>query len=163
MPDHRSQPEGPRTASRRGFLLVLAGAVVAAGGGGVAAALRHSDPNEAATPGVVPAALLTALQAESHLIASIDAMGAPVSLAHVRADHVQHRQAIAAAIAQTAGAPVATPSAAPAAPITVAQLLTAEQAAAAAAARAASQLVGAHAALLASISACEASHAELLR
>lgn len=162
----------PERTSRRGFLLVAAGAVVAAGGAGTAAALAHRDPRDARVAGPSPTVLTTALAAEDSLIATIDAMGAPAELAHLRADHVQHRAAVFAALQQAAGTPspsVPRPSGAPSgasshgAKPTLAELGAAEQAASLAAAVAAEGLDGADAALLASISACEASHAELLR
>ena len=84
-----------------------------------------------------------------------------------RADHVAHLRALDALVAGYGPAAKATPAASssrvPAGtPRTRAQLRAAEQQAASAAARRADALSGARAALLASIAACEATHADLL-
>ena len=158
---------GTGTPSRRGFLLAGAGAVVVAAGAGTAAALLQPAPRDAGISATAPAVLAAALAGEYSLIATIDAMGAPADLAHLRADHVEHRDAVLAALRQAAGVPtpLGTPSGTSATgpKPTLSDLSAAEQAASAAAARAAARLSGPDAALLASISACEASHVELLR
>jgi hypothetical protein len=115
-----------------------------------------------------PVELREALAREESLIAGLDAAlrGAPgeaASLRAARADHAAH----AAALRSTVAA-YPTPSgsdASPPPPVTVpssARLRTAEIAAAHAAAAESGALSGAAAALLASISACEATHADLL-
>jgi hypothetical protein len=85
-------------------------------------------------------------------------------LGQLRADHVAHRDALLAALDEALGATSPRPTAAPpaAGSLTRAELRVAEQAASAQAAAHAAQLAGRDAALLASIAACEAGHAELL-
>jgi hypothetical protein len=103
-----------------------------------------------------------AVAAETRLIAAIDAADDPTALAHLRADHVAHREALQGAVQLAGGTPaVIAPVTSPT--LTLTQLAQVESAASTAAAAAALQLVGRDAALLASIAACEASHAELLR
>jgi len=158
--------------SRRGFLLGAA-ALVAAGGGGAAAALLRRRPKDKVSYPASPTVLLAAVAAETRLIAAIDAARDVAALAHLRADHVAHREALLGAVQLATGSPSSglspsglssSPSTAPAQPRpTLTQLREAELAAAAAAASAAASLTGAPATLLASIAACEASHAELLR
>lgn len=167
MPDFSPPAPAISAKSRRRFLLGSAAAIVAAGGGGAAAALLHSRP--AQTPELAPQTptlLLAAVAAEEDLIAAIDAAGNAAALAHLRADHVAHREALLGAVRlarRGSASPTPTSSSAPVPRLTLTQLGEAEAAAATAAAATASKLLGADAALLASISACEASHAELLR
>jgi hypothetical protein len=167
-----ARPSGaPAATSRRGFLFGAVAAVLAAAGGGTAAALLRARPVQNEPGGQLPAVLLGAVEAEDRLIAAIDSVGDAKALAHLRADHVAHREALLGAAQAAGGTATGVPSSgvgsssrtpSPAL-LTLTQLGNAESAAALAAAAAASKLTGADAALLASISACEASHAELLR
>jgi hypothetical protein len=158
-----------RVLSRRA-VLISAGTLVLAGAAGVSAAtlapLRH---RVVPSP---PASLKAALDAEETLIAGIDAArtaGAPDAatrqlLAQVRADHVEHRRVHSAMIGAAIGASYApTPSARPpgTAPDRKA-LRRAEQQAARDGASRAAGMRGERAARLASIAACETSHAVLL-
>jgi hypothetical protein len=142
-------------------------AVVAAGAG-VAAEFVH-DRRTTSPPPEPPAALAAAADAERALIADLDATtgGAPVVrrvIVQTRADHAAHLAALTELLARYRQ-PSASASPAPprGTPRTLAQLRAAETGASAAAVRHASALHGAQAALLASIAACEATHAELLR
>jgi hypothetical protein len=110
---------------------------------------------------------LSAQHAELALIADLDRSIASRSadvtlLRQVRADHTEHLAALTAAIALGTGhsTPVPTPSAGAAR--THGELAAAEQAAARSTSLLALTLTGADSALLASIAACEATHAELL-
>jgi hypothetical protein len=164
----RSQPQ---RRTRRWFL-VSGAAVLVGAGGGVAADLaqhrRRPRPRPAA-----PAELRAAVAAERALVADLDATtggSAQVRtlLTQLRADHAAHLTALAGLVATygSAGSSAsasATPPAAPGTARSVAQLRAAEQQASTTAAARAGRLTGAHAALLASIAACEASHADLLR
>ncbi|MCU1669098.1 MAG: hypothetical protein JWP40_2025 [Blastococcus sp.] len=156
--------DGGRRVSRRGVLLSGL-AVLAAGGGGVAiGALQHLHTAELPP---APAELVAALAAERSLIASIDATtgGSPsvrAALVHVRADHAAHQDALRAALATYRPAASASASLPPAAALHLAELRAAEAQASTRAAARAAAITGRTAALLASISACEASHAELL-
>jgi hypothetical protein len=165
----RSQPQ---RRTRRWFL-VSGAAVLVGAGGGVAADLAQHRRRPRQRP-VAPAELRAAVAAERALVADLDATtggGAQVRalLTQLRADHAAHLSALTGLVATygAAGASAgASASAAPPAPgvaRSVAQLRAAEQQASAAAADRAARLAGAHAALLASIAACEASHADLLR
>jgi hypothetical protein len=167
---HRSPARGP---SRRTFLISGGIAVVLGAGGGVATELRRPGPRHK-TPTPPPANLVSALAAERSLIASIDASlrGTGASrdvLSQLRADHVAHEQALlgALALASDPEAPAPTPSPSPRTSTTVpaltdAQLRTAERRASSQAAVRAGRMTGRDATLLASIAACEATHAELL-
>lgn len=132
-------------------------------------------PQHAAPRRHAPAALRAALAAEHDLIATLDASlpaagAAAGTLRRIRSDHAAHARALAAAVAEAGGAvpgdqPAASASAGtapPAAPASVAQLQQAEADASRWAAKRAGGLSGRDATLLASIAACEASHAELL-
>ena len=137
-------------------------------GGGAGVLVQSLGSAEAPPPGPPPAALLAAIRAERTLIADLDATTGGSThvrrlVVQVRADHVAHLRALRALLPafrrpRTAedGRPVGTPR-------TLAHLRAAEQHASLAAAGHASALDGAYAALLASIAACEAAHAELLR
>ncbi len=147
-----------------GFAAVLLG-----GGAGVGAEFLRSR-RSADRPAPPPAELVAAVDAEQRLIADLDATtgGAPdvrAVLTAARADHVAHVAALRAALTARGAQP--SPSASSTAPRgtprTAAYLRAAEEAAATAAARRANSLTGAVAALLASIAASEATHAELLR
>jgi len=161
MRDQRASPAGLPVARRTvllGGLAVLGGAAV----GGLAA-LQHERGTGAAEP---PVELIDARQAEQTLIDSIDASSGHdpnlrAGLAAIRADHQAHLAALDAAIGRYAA--VAPATARGAAPIGRAALRVAEQRAAVRAAQTAAALAGRDAVLLASIAACEASHAELLR
>jgi hypothetical protein len=161
------EPGDSATRSRRWFLAGGAAAVLAGAGGATAALLLDSSP---ARPPVAPAALLAAVAAERALIADLDATtggAAPVRrvIVQVRADHAAHLAALQRLLGQ-----FRRPSPAAASsprmrgtPRTLAQLRAAEQRASSAAATHAGALDGGLAALLASIAACEATHAELLQ
>lgn len=101
------------------------------------------------------------------MIADLDATtgGAPSVrrlLTAARADHAAHLSALEDLLTAYR-TPSPSPSPVPGTPRTLAQLRSAEQQAATAAGTRADASSGARAALLASIAACEASHAELLR
>lgn len=165
----------PATDERRGhprrwFLAGAGAAVLAAAGGTGAALLRDRATTE---PNSAPAALLAAIAAERDLLADLTATtgGTPEVrrvLTAVAANHTRHLtalQELATAFDDAAGssAPAASGST-PAAgtPRTRAQLRAAEQRASRQAASRAASLDGRTATLLASIAACEATHAELL-
>ncbi len=148
-------------------------AVLAAAGGGVAAGALVSGHDEADSATVPPAALTSAAETERALLAGVEqALSAQTAsaaiLARIRVDHSAHLSALEGAIALIAGPPTppkASPtptSAVPGRPPGLAALHAAELSASAAAAAGALELSGAEAALLASIAACEACHAELL-
>ena len=150
--------------SRRWF--VAGGAAVLLGGGaGVGVEfLRERPPKPLPPP---PAPLLAAIDAERRLIADLDATtgGAPAVravIAAARADHAAHLAALTRLLTPYR-IQHPSPSPVPGTARTLAQLRAAEQQAAAGAARYARTLRGAQAAMLASIAACEATHAELLR
>jgi hypothetical protein len=142
-------------------------------GGGVATELRRPKPRKK-TPVPPPAVLVAALAAERALLTSLDVSlaASPSSrelLTQLRTDHLAHEQALLAAIAQASDPDARpSPSATPTTPITrpqpltTARLRSAEQLASGQAADRAAQLTGRNATLLASIAACEATHAELL-
>ena len=156
----------PSGTSRRWFLAGGAATLLGAGGGAIAE-LLHGSTAEPAAPPPPPRALLAAAEAERALIADLDATtgGVPAVrrvIVAARADHAAHLNALTALLARFRG------TSAPhkrrrGTPHTSAQLRAAEQRASAAAAQHASELNGGYAALLASIAACEATHAELLR
>lgn len=166
-PAHAATKEHDTGISRRGLLLG-GGLVLAAAGGGVAVAVLRPLPSPGKPTGRPPADLVTALSAEVALIAAIDATtgGSPdvrVAMRQVRADHVAHRLALQAAVAAYPEPP-ASPSptsTGPVAALTVAGLRDAERSASGQAVTHANRLVGREAALLASIAACEATHAVL--
>lgn len=160
-------PSADRGTSRRWFLAGAA-AVLLGGGAGVAAEFVHTrHPAAPPSPPGPPAALSAAAVAERRLIADLDATtgGTPAVrqiIVAARADHADHLAALEDLLA-TYPAPGPAPDRLPGKPRTRAQLRTAEQRASSAAARHAEALDGARAALLASISACEATHAELMK
>ena len=144
--------------------LLGAGVVVAAGG--VGAALAGLRPRRRPpVPPAPPGQLSGALAREQSLVAHLDAvLPARPELRQVRDDHAAHAAALRQAIARyPAPAPSDISSAGPP-PVagTTTQLRAAELAAAQAAAAESATLAGVDAALLASISASEATHAELL-
>lgn len=166
-------PPAPRVAepgpsrsgpSRRWFLAGGAAVLVGAGAGVAVEVLGRTEPAEPAGP---PAALIAAVHAERALIADLDATtgGSPRVrglIKQARADHAAHLSALRGVLAGYPGARTAARRP-PGRPRTVVQLHAAERDAAQTAARHGAALSGAAAALLASIAACEASHAELLR
>jgi hypothetical protein len=157
-------PGRPSSALSRRSLLLGGAAVLLAGGGGVAAGVLRPVADDGPS-GRPLADLVAALAAERSLIASIDATtggdaAVRTALRQIRADHVAHHSALQAAVsAFPRSAPEPRPG--PAVALDVAGLRSAEQRASARAATHAARLEGQHAALLASIAACEASHAEL--
>lgn len=170
-PRHAAPEPETRRHPRRWFLGGTA-AVLVAGGGGVGAAFLRRTSGPKANP--APAALLAAVATERALLADIDATTGGsaevrVALRQVRADHAAHLATLAELAAgydppkggsrapTTAGTSLAGGT-----PRTLEQLRTAERRAAAAAAGHAATLTDRTATLLASISACEAGHAELL-
>jgi hypothetical protein len=173
-PSGRRSPRGGsgrRSGPSRRTVLAGGGLVLAAAAAGVAAGVASDRSGAAGSTGPVqPDELRAAAAAERTLIAAVDAALTESSgprrhtLRSIRADHVAHLAALEAAAAQVAGTspPTASaparsrPSGGPAA------LRTGEQRAAGAAAARALRLSGRDAALLASIAACEAAHAEWL-
>jgi hypothetical protein len=175
--DRRESPGADRSAgdpSRRGFLVGSGVAVVLAGGIGAVAAVVTGKTSHSGTRANPPADLLAAAEAERALIAAVDRAitnrSAPATrLTLIRSNHQAHLQALvaAAALAQPSAAST-TPvtdsgSSSSATPVSAAQLAALEMDAARSAAATAAGLTGDDAALLASIAACEACHAELLR
>lgn len=172
--DERPFPHGPLPQpppSRRGFLVVGGLAAVAAGGG-----VWWALSDEGAKPASPPAALLGRLHdartAEAELIATLRAAlkhaGSHGSvLRQLHADHVAHAKAIDALIADVLYPARPSPSSpavsTPSGRVPMATLRAAETRAARAASHRAAQLTGQAAVLLASIAACESTHAELLR
>ena len=175
-------PAGQRRVSRRAVLLTGGAAVVAGGAAGVAIATVRPLPTTHAPP--APAALTSALAAEEALLAQVQAVRSapngsgpalrPV-LTTIENDHRAHRTALQAALAGYR-APQAATAWSPARPcparprragrahryrVRPAFLPPNERAATAGAGRAA-ELTGRDATLLASIAACEASHATWL-
>jgi hypothetical protein len=137
--------------------------VATAGAGAAAGALLPAHPAGPRTP--APQPMLDALAAEQRLVAMHGAAVTEESLrepmAFVRADHVAHLQAIRALLAAFAPA-TAAPAPAAGHPTREGLRAAETQAASSAVARAAA-LTGRAAAVLASIAACEATHAELFR
>lgn len=155
----------PTGTSRRWFLAGGTAVLLGGGGGVLAAFLRDSSPKP---PPPAPAALLSAIAAERTLIADLVATtGGAAAVRRVivqaHADHVAHLAALTRlrAAFRSTSAP-ASPNVR-GKPRTLAQLRGAEQHAAMTATRNAAALDGGLAAVLASIAACEASHAELLQ
>ena len=144
--------------------LLGTGLVVAAGGIGAAVAGLQPRRRPPAPP-AAPRQLSDALAREQSLVANVDAaLDARPELRQVRDDHAAHAAALRQAITRyPAAAPPLVRAAPPPAAGTTAQLRAGELAAARAAAAESAALTGADAALLASISASEATHAELLR
>jgi hypothetical protein len=136
--------------------------VAAAGAGAAAGMLLPARPPRPRTP--APQPLLDALAAEQRLVAmhgaavTDESLREPMALA--RADHLAHQEAIRAMLA--AFAPAAAPASVPGPP-TREVLQAAETQAASTAETRAAALTGRAATVLASIAACEATHAELFR
>jgi hypothetical protein len=163
-PAHAAPTGRSAGVSRRGLLLSGAAVALAAGGGVAAGALRPLPSNR--PTGRPPAELVAALVAEQKLIAAIDATtggGAAVrnALRQIRADHAAHRAALHSAVAAYPEAPTDLRSSGAAQALNVAGLRAAERQASQRAASQARRLSGRQATLLASIAACEASHAEM--
>jgi hypothetical protein len=166
-PAHAAPKGGSAGISRRGLLLGGTLVVVAAGAGVAAGALQPLAIPDKPT-GKPPVDLVTALDSERALIAAIDATtgGSPAirtALRQVRADHVAHQVALQAAVNAYPEAPASNPPSSPGsvAALTVAGLRSAEEQASARAAARAARLTSRHAPLLASIAACESTHAVL--
>src|SRR5690242_18311429 len=169
--DERPFPHGPLPQpppSRRGFLVVGGLAAVAAAGGAWWAA-SDDGTTSASVPTALVAELHAARTAEDELIATLDAAlkhagGHGSALRQLHADHKAHAKAIAALVADVLYP--ATPSASsaplerPSGRVAVAAVRTAEMHASRVAAQRAAKLTGEAAVLLASIAACEATHAE---
>ena len=155
--------------TRRTVLFATAAVVVAAAGGAGYAALR---PEPARGRAAAPPELVAAVAAERDLIALIDAeLAAHTSLGQlltqVRSDHNAHLAALQAAVAAYPGTPPTAPTPTRPQPsgsasAARANVRAAEQRAWTAAASRARVLTGPAATVLASIAACEATHAELL-
>jgi hypothetical protein len=172
--DERPFPHGPLPQpppSRRGFLIVGGLAVVAAGGGAWWA-LSDDGTTSASVPTALIGQLHAARTAEDELIATIEAaLKHPGSrgsvLRRLHADHVAHAAAIEALTADVLypAKPSASsaPVTAPTGHISTTALRAAETRAARVAGKRAASLSGQAAVLLASIAACEATHAEVLR
>lgn len=156
--------------SRRAFL-GAAGlvALVGAGGGAAAEVLRRGAP----VPGSPrpPDALVAAIAAERERVQLLDAaLAAPAPpapaalLSEIRANHLAHEQALRSLLPRPATAGAApSASASPAGPAPDrAALARSEATAATDTAGRALSLAGGAAALLASIAACEATHAQVL-
>jgi hypothetical protein len=177
----QTAPARPGIASRRGFLIGGGAVVALAAGGGVALGLaatsdRSEQPAVAPEPHLSPE-LTAAADSERALLAQYDAALANARGHHarvlraIRANHAAHLTALRAALADDAY-PLPTPtrsssrptSPAPTTPASPdrAALRGSETRAARAAADRALRLGGRDAALLASIAASEAAHAELL-
>ena len=169
-----------RPVSRRAVLLTGGAAVVAGGGAGVAVGALRTVASPPAVP--APPALVSALSAEDDLLAALHTAlaagpSAPMqaALTAIRNDHLAHRVALQGALAGyrpagsgtgqvVSGSPLpAGPAGSPSsAPRSAAALSAAEQRASTAAVAHAAALTGRDATLLASIAACEATHAAWL-
>lgn len=163
-----TRSESPGLMSRRAWL-GCAGVVTAAAAGGVIVAVARPDTVSGHPPGP-PDWLPDALAREQQLLAGIAAAGRTdatlrIRLAPLRADHLAHLQvlqALAARYPRSAASSGSSPT--PPAPNSagVAGVRVAELAASRATAAAALTAAGSNAGLLASIAACEATHAEIL-
>lgn len=143
--------------SRRRLLASVA--TVVAGSAGVIVGVRRPLPRHVPEPVPTAAWIREAAAREQVLLAAVDATAGDPVLSAVRADHVEHLRTLEA-MEHGAAHPS---SSGPSARLAVVDVRRAELDAASAGAAMSAQLTGADAALLASISACEASHAELLR
>ncbi len=162
---HRSTPSRRTVLATGALCVAAAGAGVGAGVVATRSAPRARSDAEATLRAAVAAerALITA--AERAMVTALDAAAHPAAslrplLRQVRADHIAHLAALQAALVLAGGGPNPAPSR----PVATnrAPLRTLEQRAAARAAARAALLDGRDAVLLASIAACEASHAQLL-
>jgi hypothetical protein len=165
----------------RRAVLASGAALVVGGATGVAFQISGSAIDGTPVQAAAPPELVAAAASESRLLSAIDgalAHDPPLRslLAGVRADHVAHQAVLRAALARYASTPAnASPSATIAPPqpepqpqpgpqphLSRVRVRALELQAAATASRYARALSGPDSAVLASISACEASHAELL-
>lgn len=164
-----SYSEPNRLMSRRAWL-GSAGVIAAAAAGGAVVALVRPDPVNGHPPGA-PDWLPAALAREQQLLDGLDAairadptLG--VRLAPVRADHTAHLQVLQVLSSRYGPTPAtgsgSRATAAVPAPTGVAGVRRAELAAARTTAAAALTAAGGDAGLLASIAACEATHAAVL-
>ena len=164
----------PSVTRRR--LLAGVGVLAAAAGGAVIGALTASSGDSAAKRSAPrpepPGPLVSALERERALLAAVRAATANAALAGVTGplvtDHSEHEATLSGLLATyptppASGSASESSSSPPAAPMSVAALRQAEGAAADEAAGESAAASGALAAVLASISACEASHAAWLR
>lgn len=153
----------PVRPSRRAFLIGGGVAVVAGAGAGVAAGIVRDVPGPAAPPPPDPAllaAVRTAVSAEMARAAAARSVRPQTdALRRVAANHATHEKVLRALVRDDLLTDLPAPSAAPR---TLAQVRSGESTGATSAAAAAATLTGRAAVLLASISACEAAHAELL-
>jgi hypothetical protein len=159
-------PTPPSGTSRRVFLVGGGAAVLLGAGAGVLAQVLSED--EPPGPAAPPPALVAAIADERGLLADLDATtgGGPAVrrlIDQLRADHEAHLAALRKVLLSITQAPARQPAPLRGTPKTRAQLRAIEGAAAELAAQRAAALDGPTAALLASIAACEATHAELLR
>lgn len=172
---HTPAHAAPRSqGTSRRWVLGGGAAVLLAGAGGAGAALLQPKRSPK-RPAPAPPALLDAVAAERGLIADLEATtGGSFAVRRVivqaRADHVAHLRALESAASpfdrprsrtRTASSTGSSSAPAPGVARTATELRSAEQAASAAAARRAASLDGRLATVLASIAACEATHAEL--
>jgi hypothetical protein len=159
-------PAGRQRGTSRRWFLAGGAAVLLGGGSGVLAEVLTS--RAPAGPPPAPAGLVAAAAAERALIADLDATtgGAPGVrrvIVAARADHAAHLAALTRLL-RTYRAPAGTSAARQqGTPRTLVQLRAAEVRASEGAVRRAVALDGATATLLASIAACEATHAALLQ
>lgn len=162
--------QSPRSSpgSRRAFLAVGGLVVAGAAGGGIALGLSGGTTTPAPLQPDVRTALVRAATAELDLIAGTQRAlhgvrgAARARIQVVHRDHIAHLDAIRAAIAESAYPAEPPRIRRRARHVPRGDLADAESRAARAAARRALQLTGAPSALLASVAACEATHAELL-
>jgi hypothetical protein len=164
LPSFPDEPRRVPSGTSRRWFLAGGAAVLLGGGAGVLAEVLHESSPAPSAP--APDALASALDAERVLLATIDAMPGrhqTALLAQIRADHAAHLRALRRLLATYPSSRMVPSNPGSAQPRTLAQLRGVENQAAVAAAQGAVALDGAAAALLASIAACEASHAELLR
>lgn len=165
LPSNPPEPQRTSSGTSRRWFLAGGAAVLLGGGAGVLGEVLHETSPAPATP--APGALGSAFEAERVLLATVDAMAVPHEnrevLAQIRADHAAHLHALRRLLATYPPSRKLPTGPGSGQPRTLAQLRGVESQAAVGAAQRAAQLDGAAAALLASIAACEAGHAELLR
>jgi hypothetical protein len=157
--------------TRRRLLAGIGVLAAAAGGAAIGALTASSSDGDSAKRGTPrpPAPLLSALDRERTLLAAVQAAAANAALAGVTgplvADHSEHEATLSGLLATypTRSASASASSSIPAPPTSVAALQQAEAAAADEAAAESAAAHGALAAVLGSISACEASHAVWLQ
>ncbi|MEO9137477.1 MAG: hypothetical protein ABI345_00250 [Jatrophihabitans sp.] len=159
--------------SRRWVLGGGAAVLLAAAGGAGAALLKPKQSPKRPAP--APLALLDAIAAEQALIADLDATTGGSfevrrGIVQARADHAAHLRVLVSAASPfdrpksrtpTLSSTGSSSARAPGVARTAKELRSAEQTASTAAARRAASLDGRLATVLASIAACEATHAEL--